>query len=136
MYEFKIDMSGENMNGRKYDPKGVDEAVKKYAEKPDKFCTIEHTEGQAGVINLDKVSHKINTIESENGVITGTLQTLSTPQGQILAELLKTGEMRLVTEGVGNLDENGVVQDFQLMNMFFTVTPAVPSELVKINNED
>ena len=128
-------MSSTNTNQRSYEPKAIDKAVLEYSEKEHKFCTLNHSPDQSGIIDTSQISHRIEDISSENGIITGTLRLLDTPMGKALRTMLDGGtNIRLVTEGTGNLGENNVVENYHLTNLFFSDTPAVPTTIHKVAN--
>jgi hypothetical protein len=62
-------------------------------------------------INLENVSHKIESIEmNEDGTITGTIRLLNTPKGQIAQAIIEGGcPLFISSRGAGSIDEAGNV---------------------------
>ena len=62
-------------------------------------------------INLENVSHKIESIEmNEDGTITGTILLLNTPKGQIAKAIVEGGlPLYISSRGAGSIDDYGNV---------------------------
>ena len=126
-----------NRNGRIY-PKGVMEsALNKYTteqvSKGRAVGELNHPEGPT--VNLDKVSHKIESLDWKGNDVVGKARILETPMGQIVQGLLEGGvNLGVSTRGMGSLSRgNGamVVQpDFMLNAVDIVQDPSAPSAFV------
>ena len=82
-----------NRNGRVY-PKAIMEKEvnrykKEFVEKDRAFGELGHPEGPT--INLDKVSHLIQSLDLEGKNYVGKAKVLSTPNGEIVKALINDG---------------------------------------------
>ena len=109
-----------NRNGRVYPKevmqKEVDRYVKEFVEKDRAFGELGHPEGPT--INLDKVSHLIQSLTLEGKNYVGKAKILSTPNGQIVKNLIDDGaKLGVSSRGLGSLEQKGNAQyvkdDFQ-----------------------
>ena len=116
-----------NRNGRVY-PKAI-------MEKGRAFGELGHPEGPT--INLDKVSHLIQSLEADGNNYIGKAKILSTPNGQIVRNLLDDGaKLGVSSRGLGSLEEKGGAQyvkgDFQLATAADIVAdPSAPEAFVE-----
>ena len=82
-----------NRNGRVYPKevmkKEVDRYCKEFVEKGRAFGELGHPDGPT--INLDKVSHMITKLEEDGSNFMGRAKILSTPNGQIVRNLIDDG---------------------------------------------
>ena len=82
-----------NRNGRVYPKevmkKEVDRYVKEFVEKGRAFGELGHPDGPT--INLDKVSHMITKLEEDGSNFMGRAKILTTPNGQIVRNLINDG---------------------------------------------
>ena len=107
----------ENKNGRKYPFKTLEREVAKYDEsyirKGRALGELGHPDGPS--INLDKVSHKIESLKAEGNNFIGRAKILDTPMGNIAKNLLDEGvKLGVSSRGMGSLRKEGncnVVQD-------------------------
>ena len=107
----------ENKNGRKYPFKTLEREVAKYDEsyirKGRALGELGHPDGPS--INLDKVSHKIESLRAEGNNFIGRAKILDTPMGNIAKNLLDEGvKLGVSSRGMGSLRKEGncnVVQD-------------------------
>tara|TARA_Y100001972_G_C7554949_1_gene278863 strand:- start:64 stop:720 length:657 start_codon:yes stop_codon:yes gene_type:complete len=126
-----------NRNGRIY-PRGVMEsAVSKYnieqVQKGRAVGELNHPEGPT--VNLDKVSHKIETLDWQGNNVVGKATILETPMGQIVKGLLDGGvKLGVSTRGMGSLqrgqDAMIVKDDFLLNAVDIVQDPSAPSAFV------
>ena len=128
-----------NRNGRVY-PKAIMEKEvnrykKEFVEKDRAFGELGHPEGPT--INLDKVSHLIQSLELEGKNYVGKAKVLSTPNGEIVKALINDGaKLGVSSRGLGSLEQKGDAQyvknDFQLATAGDIVAdPSAPEAFVE-----
>ena len=126
-----------NRNGRIYPKPIMEKAIGKYnAEQVSKGRAVgelNHPEGPT--VNLDKVSHKIDSLEFKGNDVMGKATILETPMGKIVEGLLEGGVgLGVSTRGMGSLvQQNGamVVKDDFLLNAIDIVQdPSAPGAFV------
>ena len=128
-----------NRNGRVYPKEVMQKEVNRYrkefVEKKRAFGELGHPEGPT--INLDKVSHLITTLEEDGNNYIGRAKILSTPNGQIVRNLIDDGaKLGVSSRGLGSLEEKGGAQyvkgDFQLATAGDIVAdPSAPEAFVE-----
>ena len=128
-----------NRNGRIYPKEVIQAEVKRYnkefVEKKRAFGELGHPEGPT--INLDKVSHLITTLEEDGNNFVGRAKILSTPNGQIVKNLIDDGaKLGVSSRGLGSLESKGNAQyvkdDFQLATAGDIVAdPSAPEAFVE-----
>ena len=126
-------------NGRIYPEqvmkKEVDRYVKEFVEKDRAFGELGHPDGPT--INLDKVSHMITKLEQDGKNFMGRAKILSTPNGQIVRNLINDGaKLGVSSRGLGSLETRGGAQvvkdDFQLATAADIVAdPSAPEAFVE-----
>ena len=126
-----------NRNGRIYPKPIMEKAVSKYVgdqvSKGRAVGELNHPEGPT--VNLDKVSHKIESLDWKGNDVVGKATILETPMGMIVKGLLD-GKVQLgvSTRGMGSLQNNGsamVVKDDFILNAIDIVQdPSAPSAFV------
>ena len=126
-----------NRNGRIYPKPVMEKALSKYnseqVSKGRAVGELNHPEGPT--VNLDKVSHKIESLDWKGNDVVGKATILETPMGQIVKGLLDGGvNLGVSTRGMGSL-KNGnnamVVQpDFMLNAVDIVQDPSAPSAFV------
>ena len=115
--------------------KEVNRYRKEFVEKKRAFGELGHPEGPT--INLDKVSHLITTLEEDGNNYIGRAKILSTPNGQIVRNLIDDGaKLGVSSRGLGSLEEKGGAQyvkgDFQLATAGDIVAdPSAPEAFVE-----
>ena len=126
-----------NRNGRIYPKDVMVKAVDKYDDeqvsKGRAVGELNHPEGPT--VNLDKVSHKIESLNWKGNDVVGKATILETPMGQIVQGLLEGGvNLGVSTRGMGSL-KNGnnamiVQEDFMLNAVDIVQDPSAPSAFV------
>ena len=128
-----------NRNGRIYPKEVIQNEVKRYNKefvaKDRAFGELGHPEGPT--INLDKVSHLITKLEEDGNNFVGRAKILSTPNGQIVKNLIDDGaKLGVSSRGLGSLESKGNAQyvkdDFQLATAGDIVAdPSAPEAFVE-----
>ena len=129
-----------NRNGRMYPLSIMEREVKRYNEnyvqKGRALGELGHPDGPT--VNLDRVSHKIVTLEQKGNNWIGKAQILSTPMGKIAESLLNDGVcLGVSSRGIGSLRENNkgykeVGEDFMLATAADIVAdPSAPDAFVQ-----
>ena len=128
-----------NRKGRVYPKEIMAKEVKRYnkefVEQDRAFGELGHPEGPT--INLDKVSHLITKLEEDGNNYVGRAKILSTPNGQIVRNLIDDGaKLGVSSRGLGSLEQkNGaqhVKSDFQLATAADIVAdPSAPEAFVE-----
>ena len=128
-----------NRNGRVYPKEIMDKEVKRYIKEfvneQRAFGELGHPEGPT--INLDKVSHMIEKLEEDGNNFVGRAKILSTPNGQIVKNLIDDGaKLGVSSRGLGSLESKGNAQyvkdDFQLATAGDIVAdPSAPEAFVE-----
>ena len=126
-----------NRNGRIYPMPVMEKALGKYntdqVSKGRAVGELNHPEGPT--VNLDKVSHKINSLEFDGNNIVGKASILNTPMGEVVKGLLDGGvTFGVSTRGMGSLIQRNnamVVNDDYILNAVDIVQdPSAPSAFV------
>ena len=129
-----------NRNQRVYRLPVMQKEVKRYTEsyirKGRDLGELGHPEGPT--VNLDRVSHKIVSLEQKGNNFIGKAQILSTPMGKIAESLLKEGvTLGVSSRGIGSIAQNKegfmeVGEDFQLATAADIVAdPSAPDAFVQ-----
>tara|TARA_Y100001938_G_scaffold144822_1_gene220248 strand:- start:217 stop:870 length:654 start_codon:yes stop_codon:yes gene_type:complete len=128
-----------NRNGRVYPKeimrKEVNRYNKEFVEQDRAFGELGHPDGPT--INLDKVSHMITKLEEDGNNFMGRAKILSTPNGEIVKNLINDGaKLGVSSRGLGSLEQkNGaqhVKSDFQLATAADIVAdPSAPEAFVE-----
>ena len=126
-----------NRNGRIYPKPIMEKAINMYNEKQVSkgraVGELNHPEGPT--VNLDKVSHKIESLEFKGNDVMGKATVLDTPMGRIVEGLLEGGvQLGVSTRGMGSLMQQNnamVVKDDFILNAIDVVQdPSAPSAFV------
>lgn len=129
----------QNRNGRYYPVEVLDCAVRKYTESyvvnKRAFGELGHPDGPS--INLDRVSHLIESLTRDGNNYIGRAKILSTPMGNIVSGILSDGgRVGVSTRGLGTLEETTkgyklVKDDFHLSTAADIVAdPSAPDAFV------
>ena len=133
-----------NQNGRIYPREILVREAKKYTKEFIKqrraMGELDHPE--SSVVNLSNVSHNIKEMNWEGNNLLGTVEVLSTPSGNILKELFKSGiKLGISSRGMGSVEtikEDDVQQvgnDFELIAFDFVSTPSTHGAFIYPVNE-
>ena len=127
-----------NRNGRMYPQKTLAREVAKYDESYIKsgraLGELGHPDGPS--INLDRVSHKIQSLKEDGNNFIGRAKILDTPNGKIAKSLLDEGvRLGVSSRGMGSIkkesDCNIVCDDFMLATAADIVAdPSAPDAFV------
>ena len=126
-----------NKNGRIYEKAVMEKAVNKYIDEQVKtgraVGELNHPEGPT--VNLDKVSHKINSLHWQGNDVVGKASILKTPMGKIVEGLLEGGvKLGVSSRGMGSLVSKKGAQyvgdDFMLSTIDIVQDPSAPSAFV------
>ena len=126
-----------NRNGRIYPKPIMENAVNKYVteqvSKGRAVGELNHPEGPT--VNLDKVSHKIESLTWSGNDVVGKATILETPMGMIVRGLLDGGiSLGVSTRGMGSLERGNnamiVKDDFLLNAVDIVQDPSAPSAFV------
>lgn len=123
-----------NRNGRKYPRALMEEAVRKFNEAGQAVMgELEHP--NTLTINLDRVSHLVESLEMQGNDVIGTMKILNTPCGQIVRGLIEGGaEIGASSRAGGDVRRvNGIdeVTSFQLVTIDLVGSPSAPGALPK-----
>ena len=118
-----------NANQRVYPVEEIGRAVKTLNEQIENGYSVcgevDHPEGLN--INLDRVSHMIEScwMDGANGY--GKLKILPTPMGQLVRTMLEAGvKLGVSSRGSGEVDGQGLVKDFEIITVDIVAQPSAP----------
>tara|TARA_A100001011_G_scaffold386331_2_gene461943 strand:+ start:3657 stop:4283 length:627 start_codon:yes stop_codon:yes gene_type:complete len=123
-----------NQNGRVYPQKEIKKAVESVRSRLSKGETVmgelDHPEELQ--INLDRVSHIITDMSCDNANGLGKLKIIETPMGNIAKALCKAGaKLGVSSRGSGNVNESGLVSDFDIVTVDIVAQPSAPDAYPK-----
>ena len=133
-----------NQNGRIYPRETLMREAEKYSKIQIKerraLGELDHPD--SSVVNLNNVSHNILEMSWKGDDLVGTVEVLSTPAGNILKELFKSGiKLGISSRGLGSvkeLSENDTVEvqpDFELIAFDFVSNPSTHGAFLSPTNE-
>jgi len=140
-----------NQNGRVYPREVLLKEVAKYLENQvtERRALGELDHPESSVVNLNNASHNIIEMHWDGDDLMGTVEVLSTPAGNILKELFKSGiKLGISSRGLGSVepiqeDEQGegeedtveVQPDFELIAFDFVSNPSTHGAFMRPVNE-
>ena len=138
-----------NQNGRVYPREILLKEVAKYLENQvtERRALGELDHPESSVVNLNNASHNIVEMHWDGDDLMGTVEVLSTPSGNILKELFKSGiKLGISSRGLGSVetikeDEQGeedtveVQPDFELIAFDFVSNPSTQGAFMRPVNE-
>ena len=133
-----------NQNGRVYPKEILMREAKKYFENfiNQKRAMGELDHPESSVVNLANVSHNITEMNWNGDDLLGTVEVLSTPSGNILKELFKSGiKLGISSRGIGSVeaieegDAQQVQSDFELIAFDFVSNPSTHGAFMYPMNE-
>ena len=137
-----------NQNGRVYPREVLLKEVSKYLSEQVKerraLGELDHPD--SSVVNLNNASHNIIEMHWDGDDLLGTVEVLSTPAGNILKELFKSGiKLGISSRGLGSVEpmresdgEDGAVEvqpDFELIAFDFVSNPSTHGAFMRPVNE-
>ncbi len=122
----------QNGNGRIYPKSVLTEAVEKMSDKMTKGYNVlgelEHPESLT--INLNNVSHVIESLRWDGNNVIGRAKVLDTPKGEIVKALMKEGiKLGVSSRGSGSTtykNDITLVESFNLITVDIVATPSAP----------
>ena len=135
-----------NQNGRVYPKETLMREAKKYADSfvQERRALGELDHPDSSVVNLNNVSHNVLGMDWKGDDLVGTVEVLSTPAGNILKELFKSGiKLGISSRGMGSVKEvmreGGntveVQPDFELIAFDFVSNPSTHGAFLSPVNE-
>jgi len=131
-----------NQNGRVYPKEVLVREAKKYALEfiKERRAMGELDHPDSSVVNLQNVSHNILEMSWKGNDLVGTVEVLSTPAGNILRELFKSGiKLGISSRGLGSIKNESqgdeVQDDFELIGFDFVSNPSTHGAFLRPVNE-
>ena len=137
-----------NQNGRVYPREVLLKEVGKYLENQvtERRALGELDHPESAVVNLNNASHNIIEMHWDGDDLMGTVEVLSTPAGNILKELFKSGiKLGISSRGLGSVEpvnetegEEDTVEvqpDFELIAFDFVSNPSTQGAFMRPVNE-
>jgi hypothetical protein len=137
-----------NQNGRVYPREVLLKEVSKYLEEQvaERRALGELDHPESSVVNLNNASHNVIEMHWDGDDLLGTVEVLSTPSGNILKELFKSGiKLGISSRGLGSVEpvnekngEDGTVEvqpDFELIAFDFVSNPSTHGAFMRPVNE-
>ena len=120
----------------------LEREIKKYAEGPvkERRAMGELDNPDSSVVNLQNVSHNVLEMSWKGNDLVGTVEVLSTPAGNILRELFKSGiKLGISSRGLGSIKNEAqgdeVQDDFELIGFDFVSNPSTHGAFLRPVNE-
>ena len=137
-----------NQNGRVYPREVLLKEVGKYLENQvsERRALGELDHPESSVVNLNNASHNVVEMHWDGDDLLGTVEVLSTPSGNILKELFRSGiKLGISSRGLGSVEpvneadgEDGTVEvqpDFELIAFDFVSNPSTHGAFMRPVNE-
>jgi len=129
-----LESSVKNKNGRIYSKeilvREVNDFVESKIRKNRSMGELDHPENPQ--INLERVSHIIESLEMKENVGYGCAKLIDTPMGRIAKTLVDEGIIvGMSTRGVGTLDGETVKEDYKLITVDIVADPSAPNCFVE-----
>ena len=133
-----------NQNGRIYPREVLLREVGKYLDTnvSERRALGELDHPESSVVNLNNASHNIVEMHWDGDDLLGTVEVLSTPAGNILKELFKSGiKLGISSRGLGSVETLGesgaqeVQPDFELIAFDFVSNPSTHGAFLSPMNE-
>ena len=137
-----------NQNGRVYPREVLMKETTKYLEEQvsERRALGELDHPDSSVVNLNNASHNVIEMHWDGDDLLGTVEVLSTPAGNILKELFKSGiKLGISSRGLGSVEpvneksgEDGTVEvqpDFELIAFDFVSNPSTHGAFMRPVNE-
>lgn len=122
-----------NRNGRIYPKKILEREVNKYIKEKinTKQAVGELDHPPEPSINLDRVSHIVESLEFDGNNVIGKAKILDTPCGRTVQGLLKGGvKLGVSSRGIGTINEDVVNDDYSLLCIDIVGDPSALSAYV------
>ena len=140
--------NAKNQNGRIYPKETLMREAEKYGkiQVKERRALGELDHPDSSVVNLNNVSHNVISMDWEGDDLLGKVEVLSTPSGNILKELFKSGiKLGISSRGLGSVEELGegedgaptvkVQPDFELIAFDFVSNPSTHGAFLHPVNE-
>ena len=137
-----------NQNGRVYPREVLMKETTKYLEEQvsERRALGELDHPDSSVVNLNNASHNVIEMHWDGDDLLGTVEVLSTPSGNILKELFKSGiKLGISSRGLGSVEpmresegDDGTVEvqpDFELIAFDFVSNPSTHGAFMRPVNE-
>jgi hypothetical protein len=127
----------QNRNGRLYESKILFKETKRYVieyvDKNRAMGELNHPSGPT--VNLDRVSHLIESLTISGKQVIGQAKIIDTPMGNIVKNLIDAGaQLGVSSRGMGSLEKRGAVnyvkEDFTLAAIDIVADPSAPNAFV------
>ena len=135
-----------NQNGRVYPREVLLKEVSKYLDEQvaERRALGELDHPDSSVVNLNNASHNVIEMHWDGDDLLGTVEVLSTPSGNILKELFKSGiKLGISSRGLGSVEpmregEGDTVEvqpDYELIAFDFVSNPSTHGAFMRPVNE-
>lgn len=108
----------------------IDSYNEKYIKTNSAYGELDHP--PTPQLNLDRVSHIVESLSFDKNTGYGVARIIDTPMGKIAQNILAGGgRLGVSTRGVGTVDENNRVnEDFRLLAIDIVANPSAPNAYV------